>query len=64
MAEKTVAMVRGEDFEELLECPRRCWMGCNTAMDNPPGFMFDNDQDVEQPECCRHGNPGYRQGRS
>jgi hypothetical protein len=43
MDEKTVAMVRRDGFAQLLECPRRCRVGCYIAVHNPSGLVFDND---------------------
>ena len=54
MDEKTVAMVRGDGFSQLLQCPRCSGVGCYITMHNPTGMVFDNDQDVEQPKRCRH----------
>jgi len=56
MDEKTVAMVRGDGFSQLLECPHCSGVGCHIAVHNPPGLVFDNDQYVEQPQCCRHND--------
>jgi len=41
--EKTLAVVRGDGFAQLLQCPRRGGVGCHIAMHNPPGLVFDND---------------------
>jgi hypothetical protein len=43
MDEKTVAMVRGDGFSQLLECPRYSGVGCHIAVHNPSGLVFDND---------------------
>jgi hypothetical protein len=43
MDEKMVAMVRGDGFSQLLECPRRGGVGCHIAVRNPSGLVFDND---------------------
>ena len=34
MDEKTVAMVRGDGFSQLLQCPRRSGVGCHIAVHN------------------------------
>jgi len=54
MDEKMIAMVRGDGFSQLLQCPRCSGVGCHIAVHNPPGLVFDNDQDVEQPKRRRH----------
>jgi hypothetical protein len=54
MDEKTVAMVRGDGFPQLLQCPRCGGVDCHIAMHDPSGLMFDNNQDVEQPKRCCH----------
>ena len=50
MDEKTIVMVRGNGFPQLLECPCRCRVGCHIAVQNPSGPVFDNDQDVALPD--------------
>ena len=42
MDEKTVAMVRGDGFSQLLECPRCSGVGCHIAVHKPPGLVFYN----------------------
>lgn len=41
--EKTVAMIRGYGFPQLLECPHCRRVGCYIAVHNPPCLVFDND---------------------
>ncbi|MEN8809238.1 MAG: hypothetical protein ABF291_17300, partial [Desulfobacterales bacterium] len=43
MDEKAVAMIRGDGFSQLLECPRYSGVGCRIAVHNPSGLVFDND---------------------
>ena len=42
MDEKTVAMVRGDGFSQLLECPSCGGAGRYIAVNNPPSVVFDN----------------------
>ena len=42
MDEKTVVMVRGDGFSQLLQCPRCSGVGCHIAVHNPSGLVFDN----------------------
>ena len=44
----------GGGFSQLLQCPRCSGVGCHIAVQNPPGLVFDNDQDTEQPKRRRH----------
>jgi hypothetical protein len=43
MDEKTVAMVRGNGFSQLLECQRCSGVGCHIAVHNRLAIVFDND---------------------
>ena len=42
MDEKTVAMIRGDGFSQLLQCPCSRGMDCHIAVHNPLGLVFDN----------------------
>ena len=52
MDEKTVAMVRGDGFSQLLQCPCSRGVGGHIAVHNPSGLVFDNDPYLEQPKRC------------
>ena len=47
MDEETVTVVGRYGFAQLLQGPGGCGVGRDITVHNPPGLMFDDDQDVE-----------------
>jgi len=47
MDEETVTVVGRYRFSQLLQDPGGGWVICEISMHDPPGLMFNDNQDVE-----------------